>query len=217
MFKLSQKELKNLKIALVDMYYHGTNSKANYEKIKQEGLQPSDVSGIEEKYRGKLDIIPIENAVYLTKELWVAGGYAIQNNNEAYGYILAFSTDKPVDVYPDEDSIGEFISNLMQDIESGRSVTQFQWLLDMVTDSELLQRVIDRDHDSYALLGKLILPQLTFEQRKTLVENREIDNVYIRNQVLKPDKAYRIKVPKQFPGDWRDMWGYVEDNIEEIL
>jgi hypothetical protein len=96
-------------------YYHGTTSTAAALAIMQQGLKGQESQG-----RGKM--APVVGRVYLTPHIDYAIIYALggdykssmleaKDYSDPYGYVFVVKGADLVDVQPDEDSVGEWLSD----------------------------------------------------------------------------------------------------------
>lgn len=103
----------------VQRFYHGVGSTAAAESIMREGLKGQET-------QGKSLLAPVKGRVYLSQKLTYAIIYALGGNYshamlegalflpdgtiDPNGYVFVVEGKNLVDVQPDEDSVGEFLS-----------------------------------------------------------------------------------------------------------
>lgn len=106
-------------------FYHGTGSKTSAENILKNGIQPREIS-MPDKANSRAQLAPAKGRIYFTSDIGYAGVYALGGAMfghesswfssggvvaEPFGFIFEISGDDIVnDVVPDEDSIGEFVT-----------------------------------------------------------------------------------------------------------
>lgn len=103
-------------------YYHGTSGATAMEAIVANGLQGQEV-------QGKRALSPVKGMVYLTPHITYAIIYALGGNftssmmeakdySDPYGYVFVVDGSSLMDVQPDEDSVGEWIGENSERIET---------------------------------------------------------------------------------------------------
>jgi hypothetical protein len=96
-------------------YFHGTPDTRSADAIMKDGLQGRD-------RQGRVHLAPVSGMVYLTPHIDYAIIYALGGNFQSqmlekkdfadpYGYVFVLEGRDLVDVQPDEDSVGEWLSS----------------------------------------------------------------------------------------------------------
>ena len=167
---------------LEQVYYHGTPKEANAKSIMANGIKVPDLS----TRSGNLK--PVEGKVYITPKISYASIYAIGGSIAGieapewmlkdygqYGYVFVIAGQQLKDIQPDEDSIGEMISNGEAD-----------WLDDLARDAQdnedyedegkglgyngLYYAVMGGEYDAWAAAGKIVLGSMTDEEKLELID-----------------------------------------------
>ena len=164
------------------VYYHGTPKEENAKSIMTNGISTPDLS----TRSGPLK--PVEGKVYITPKISYASIYAIGGamagsevspwmlkDYGQYGYVFVIDGQQLKDIQPDEDSVGEMISNGEED-----------WLDDLARDSleyedyddegqdlgynGLYDAVMGGEYDAWASAGKIVLDSMTDGQKLELID-----------------------------------------------
>lgn len=195
------------KISQMRMFYHGTPSEINAQKIFSNGLEPQFPTS------HRLTT-PIKGLVYLTPSISYALIYALGGNmaghdlpfrfmeGSRYGYVFGVNEDKLSEIQPDEDSIGEMISK-----KSGPT-----WLNDLakrIVAPSRLRRVMDGEYAYWASVGKQILRVLDKWQKSELLNYG--GHIAHRGKVI-PDAAWKVDKmkSKQFSRDGKNFFEIAE-------
>lgn len=155
-------------------YYHGTSSTISGKNIIKNGIQPPTLVLDNGKKRNNYQT-PVEGKVYVTPSLAYAICYTIGGNiaghaservpykgnedrfkreisddptsryNGRYGYVFVIDGSKLQDIQPDEDSIGEFIGQIL----SKGSLIKYMDAHDAMT----MQAALDDDYLKLHVLG----------------------------------------------------------------
>jgi hypothetical protein len=164
------------------VYYHGTPKEENAKSIMTNGINTPDLS----TRSGPLK--PVEGKVYITPKISYASIYAIGGDMAGsevpdwmfkdygrYGYVFVINGQQLKDIQPDEDSVGEMISNG----EEG-------WLADLARDAleyedyddegqdlgynDLYDAVMGGEYDAWASAGKIVLDSMRDGQKLELID-----------------------------------------------
>jgi hypothetical protein len=154
-------------------WYHGT-TKADFARdIYLNGLKPPEID------HPKRHMAPIPGRVYLTHDLSYAMIYALGANmvgdklintywtdqlskpGGRYGYVFSVRGDDLKDIYPDEDSIGELVTQLLRD-----KTLEPHWLRSLAqqrcTDLQL-ESLRQGDSMTQARVGKKLLKFMSLD------------------------------------------------------
>jgi hypothetical protein len=161
------------------VYYHGTAKKENAKSIIANGINPPDLS----TRSGYLK--PVEGKVYITPKISYASIYAIGGDMAGrkvpdwilkdygqYGYIFVIDGQQLKDIQPDEDSVGEMISNGEVDWldDLARDVLEYEDYDDEVGYNGLYDAVMGGEYNAWAAAGKIVLDSMTDEQKLELID-----------------------------------------------
>lgn len=151
-------------------YYHGTDSEEAAKAILQNGIQPPDLS-----IRKNSMLRPIQGKVYLTPNIQYAIIYGLGgdmagsdyperywHSKSQYGYVFQISGSELKDIYPDEDSIGEFVGK-----------GNIPWLTDLAARNvapSRLQKAKFGEYAYWAAIGKQLMPKLTDWMKLDLID-----------------------------------------------
>lgn len=102
-------------------YYHGTSETGKAQAIMREGLKGQET-------QGRSQLAPVVGRVYLTPHITYAIIYALGGNytsmmqegrgrDDPFGYVFIVEGRGLGDVQPDEDSVGEFLSDNSEPIK----------------------------------------------------------------------------------------------------
>jgi hypothetical protein len=167
---------------LAQVYYHGTPKEENAKSIMANGINAPDLS----TRSGYLK--PVEGKVYITPKISYASTYAIGGSMAGhkvsdwmlkdygqYGYVFVIDGQQLKDIQPDEDSVGEMISN-----------GEAYWLDDLARDAleyedyddegqglgynGLYDAVMGGEYDAWASAGKIVLDSMTDGQKLELID-----------------------------------------------
>ena len=124
------------------LFYHGTPDEASAQAIISGGIQPREIT-MPDKAKSKAQLAPARGRVYLTSELGYAAIYALGGSlfghdntfflqgKDPYGYIFAIEgSNIQGDIVPDEDSIGQFLSDRAEYTFAKEKITEIQHLPD---------------------------------------------------------------------------------------
>jgi GNAT superfamily N-acetyltransferase len=122
------------------IYYHGTGSETAAQSIMKDGIQPREII-VPDKAKSRSQLAPVPDRVYLTTDrsyaaIYALGGQMFGSVKEGdpipkwlenrlaegkYGYIFEIhGSQLSGDVVPDEDSIGDALHWLMEDIKDNQ-------------------------------------------------------------------------------------------------
>lgn len=181
-------------------FYHGTNSESKALKILQEGICP-DLSETQGLAR------PVDGHIYLAKNLKEAIPYLLGGamaghelpkewiNQSKYGYIFVVAETKLEEYQPDEDQVGQAISdNKFNWVDKYESFLENHPPLDEEEEEHqfhhnLLQQVRDGEYAAWIKAGHLLLPQLSSKEKKDIIEY--YGNIAHKG-VLIPDEAWQF-------------------------
>ena len=189
-------------------YYHGTSKQEAAEGIMKDGLQPPDLTN----RHGWLK--PVEGRVYLTEDLAYALIYAIGGNivgddvprnfiteDGQYGYLFVVEGSQLADIQPDEDSVGNKLYYLLENLEKEkRGITispntdkaKYWWLVrkaKQYLSESFLRNLMRGDMIYQARAGKVLMKYLSDNQKLQLIA----DGAHIANQGgLMPAEVWKI-------------------------
>ena len=167
---------------LEQVYYHGTPKEENAKSIMATGINVPDLS----TRSGYLK--PVEGKVYITPKISYASIYAIGGSMAGhkvsdwmlkdygqYGYVFVIDGQQLKDIQPDEDSIGEMISNGEADWldDLARDALEYEDYDDEGQDlgyNGLYDAVMGGEYDAWASAGKIVLDSMTDEQKLELID-----------------------------------------------
>ena len=167
---------------LEQVYYHGTPKEENAKSIMATGINAPDLS----TRSGYLK--PVEGKVYITPKISYASIYAIGGSMAGhkvsdwmikdygqYGYVFVIDGQQLKDIQPDEDSIGEMISNGEADWldDLARDALEYEDYDDEGQDlgyNGLYDAVMGGEYDAWASAGKIVLDSMTDEQKLELID-----------------------------------------------
>ena len=173
---------------LTKTYYHGTTSEEAAESILKNGIQPPDLS----LRKGLLK--PVVGKVYCTSNLGYAQIYAIGGDMAGVdislrklvnkkGYLFVIPGSELKDIQPDEDSIGEFLSDIlnMPNIEThsislngkdmDKSIVRNLYSLAMkYLSPSTLKKVKDGEYAYWAKAGKVLVKRLSDYDKIKMIE-----------------------------------------------
>lgn len=193
-------KVKNFKLSVNEQYidlikvYHGVPLKNSADGIKKSGLQQVG------------DFVPvggdgspsIGNRSYVAKELWNAIRYSFMKpssinmewdeyvKKEPYSFVFEFNVSIN-ELLPDEDAIGAGISDFL----NGKNNNFYQKYLAKI-DKNLLNSTKEGSFDAFAKIGKIIEPQLTNDDKNTIITNSQTATI---DKPIFPTKSYIVSKP----------------------
>jgi len=203
------------------VYYHGTESEKSALSILKKGINPPDL-----ELRTDNSLIPRKGKVYITSNLGYALIYTFGANRVGeqmekgwwkrytgrgqYGYIFEISGKNLKDIEPDEDSIGEMISNkkplwlykkAKEIFEYGLLNPEQDFNINIPEDikeelelfsGEFFRGIMQGEYSFWAFGGKILLDYyLTDEEKIKLIDE---GSHIAHTGTLKPSKAWKINL-----------------------
>jgi hypothetical protein len=198
-------------------YYHGTASEIFAKKIMKQGIQPPSFV-MDNGKKQNSHLTPVEGKVYITPSIAYAQIYAIGGNvagnpslrvrykgNESkfdyyiktdpadrhygrYGYVFVINGSQLADIQPDEDSIGEFLGQIlcrestiefMDPFEANRMRTaladstlvgMIKYLAGTHLADSTLRRIKDGEYSYMAKAGKVLVKRMPDWAKVCMVE-----------------------------------------------
>ena len=165
-----------------DTWYHGTPSKKGAELIMKNGLAYDD-KWVEQKYKTEPEFAPMKDGVYITKDLGQAYRYTLMHSNQfpdKTGYIFKFSGSHLQSISNDEDEIGKYIVD---------NLNNYPELQSKITP-EIIKGANDESENSeafkwIAMAGKIALQNLSKDKIDTLLNTLDSKNL-VHYGVLNP-------------------------------
>ena len=167
-------------------FYHGTSSEQAAKGISQTGIKGQVI-------QGKKQMSPVAGRVYLSHDIAYSLIYAIGANmagsempeqfigESRYGYVFVVPGTELSDIQPDEDEIGELISD-----------KALPWL-NRLAQNHLTQhtydKIIDGEYAYYASGGKKLLKTMTSAQLIEIMNHAK--NVANAGDIM-PTQVWRI-------------------------
>jgi hypothetical protein len=157
-----------------DTWYHGTPSKKGAELIMKNGLAYDD-KWVEQKYKTEPEFAPMKDGVYITKDLGQAYRYTLMHSNQfpdKTGYIFKFSGSHLQSISNDEDEIGKYIVD---------NLNNYPELQSKITP-EIIKGANDESENSeafkwIAMAGKIALQNLSKDKIDTLLNTLDSKNL----------------------------------------
>lgn len=150
------------------IYYHGTSYSKAAKSIMKNGILPPELS------QAKGFLTPVQGKVYITTDIryaliYALGGDVIGSDHigrtwdkEPNGYVFIIDGNLLKDIQPDEDSVGEMISNKNP-----------EWLYDFakreLTDNQF-NKVMDGEYIWWAKAGKKLLKMMSDKRKLDLID-----------------------------------------------
>ncbi len=151
-------------------YFHGTSNDNAAGGILSKGIKPPDLT-----LKKTTQLTPVKGKVYITPDIKYALIYAIGANmvgdklperwiipGEEYAWIFVISGFQLKDIQPDEDSIGEMISN-----------KEPYWLYHFASrnlTTNQFRKVMDGEYSYWASCGKKLNKIMTDKQKLDLID-----------------------------------------------
>jgi hypothetical protein len=162
-------------------YYHGTTKAENARKIFVDGIQSQTIEN------PRRMMAPVPGHVYITPHLEYGLIYALGANMIGseiktdmisrwgeYGYLFEIVGSDLLDVYPDEDSVGEFLSEVLRPTTYRKiHADGLTWLRDLgnsCCSPKQLKAVKDGEVAEWARAGKKLVKQMQPWQALELVK-----------------------------------------------
>jgi len=171
-------------------YYHGTSSREAALGIAKNGIVPPEP-------KKRSDMSPVPGKVYITPHIHYAQIYALGGNiagsdykmnhhkTEDHGYVFGVHGSKLKDVQPDEDSVGEMVSNKSP-----------SWLHNMAhkhLNPSTLKKIHDGEYSKFASGGKQLVRKMTDGQKSEIINA----GAHVAHTgTIHPDSVYRIHKSK---------------------
>lgn len=128
---------------------------------------------------GKGYLSPVSGRTYVSKSLEIAAMYAlggvmmgrdphIRKGTGEFGWIFEVKSSGLVEVFPDEDEVGELVSRVVYGNETG-----FYWLKDLAerhVAPARLRRIKDGEYAYYASVGKQLLARMADWQMSQIIK-----------------------------------------------
>jgi hypothetical protein len=123
------------------MFYHGTSKTEAAKAILKNGLVPPEITR-------KGQLVPVKGRVYITDQLRYAIIYALggdylghdprpsMTETDPYGYVFEVDGSELRDVQPDEDSVGEFMSDVYRKLKEEGKAPRFSQSASLYGDEE---------------------------------------------------------------------------------
>lgn len=163
-------------------YYHGTTKADTARKIFVEGIKTPEI------LKPRRMMAPVPGHVYITPNLgygliYALGanmvGYEIKtdlalwSNYGRYGYLFEISGSDLLDIYPDEDSVGEFLSEILKPTTYRMIHAEgLHWLRNLGETHctpRQLNHIRDGNVSEFARVGKKLVKLMSPEQALELV------------------------------------------------
>lgn len=157
-------------IDLAKKYFHGTSDDKAGKGILTKGINPPDL-----EFKKKTQLTPVKGKVYITPDIKYALIYAIGANmigsklperwikaGEEYAWLFVIDGKQLKDIQPDEDSIGEMISN-----------KEPMWIYNLAKrelTTRQLEKVMDGEYSYWASCGKKLNKIMTDIQKLHLID-----------------------------------------------
>ena len=170
-------------------YFHGTSTDKAGKGILSKGISPPDL-----EFKKTHQLTPVKGKVYITANIRYAIVYAIRGDmvgyklpesdfkkGEEYAWIFVINGKQLKDIQPDEDSVGEMISN-----------KEPEWLY-RLAQNELtprqLRKVMEYEYAYWASCGKKLNKIMTDKQKLNLIDA----GAHIAHTGnLKPDECWKM-------------------------
>lgn len=192
-------------------FLHGTSKQNSGEAIAAYG---GLIPGSESTGRGLTD--PVGGKVYLTQDLKTAVIYALgaymmghelpksfKTRDGQYGYVFEVEVSQDADMQPDEDLVGELISE-------NRAPGWLMRMFNFQVAPSRRKRVMDGEWDYFASVGKQLLKRMEPWQKKEIMGL--VKNVAHQGEV-KVLRGWKIDKDKSalLDGDGSNFFEYAEE------
>ena len=196
--------------------YHGTPFEKSAIGIKNNGLQQVGdfiVSGGDGSPS-------MNNRSYVAKDLWNAIRYSFFKpssmnldwinyiNQYPFGYVFQFNIALS-ELLPDEDAIGAMVSEFLNKNEN-KFLSKYLSNI----NKDLLNNVKEGSYAAFAEIGKIIEPNLSNEDKKSIVLQSRTATI---NKPIKPTKSFKIRKPNtQFMKNTNDYVDWFNKNKQNF-
>lgn len=175
--------------------YHGTIGTPNAKLIMKQGLKGQETQGLSL-------MSPVANRAYLSQDLRYAIIYAIggdmlghemriaKEDKDPYGYVFLVKGENIEDIQPDEDSVGEFLYNILRKSDLSHEERTIRDFLMLAVSPVQLKRIKEGEYAYFASGGKRALKSMPDWMKHYLIDNAK-SHVAATGKLM-PSEVWRI-------------------------